>query len=160
MKKMRMKKNTFQDIICSLFIALFVYAALNKLFERPLFAAQMRKAHLLESVSESMSYIVPIVELLLAALLVTTKYKLKALIASTGLMLLFTVYIITILSINKETPCGCGGIIQKLNWQQHIIMNSLFILLGVAGVWLERKTSNESLKEQIPIVQHHSKITR
>ena len=129
-----MKRKIWTDIICILFIILFVYAAFNKLFTRPLFAAQMRKAHLLEAISEPLSYIVPLVELVIAVLLISTKHKLKALYAATGLMALFTIYIIAILFINKETPCGCGGIIQALNWPQHIILNISYVILGLTGI--------------------------
>jgi len=136
-----MKRKIWIDIICMLFIILFVYAAFNKLFTRPLFAAQMRKAHLLEAISEPMSYIVPIVEILISILLISTRYKLKALFAATGLMVLFTIYIATILLINTEAPCGCGGIIQDLSWPAHMAMNILFVSLGLIGIKLQRKVA-------------------
>jgi hypothetical protein len=53
-------------------------------------------------------------------------------------MIAFTLYIGAIMTFNKELPCSCGGIISLLSWKEHLVFNSVFILLAFAGVMLEK----------------------
>jgi hypothetical protein len=54
-------------------------------------------------------------------------------------MVLFTGYIIALLTFSDKLPCSCGGVIELMSWSQHIIFNSLFIALAAVGVVLQRQ---------------------
>ena len=53
-------------------------------------------------------------------------------------MTIFTLYIGYMVAFVPKLPCSCGGIIQKMSWNQHLIFNVGFILLGVYAIWLDR----------------------
>jgi hypothetical protein len=53
-------------------------------------------------------------------------------------MVLFTGYVIALLTTSTELPCSCGGIIEQLSWQGHLVFNSTLILLSFAAIRMER----------------------
>lgn len=119
------------EIISILLMVLFVYAAISKLLEFQNFQAQLGQSPLISAFTGVVSYAVIIVELLIAVLLAIPKSRYFALIASFGLMLMFTVYIVVILSYSSFVPCSCGGILDDLDWNEHLVFNIAFTLLAL-----------------------------
>lgn len=122
------------DVICYVFVLLFVYTAGSKLMTMDTFQHVLTKYPLIGNYSTAIAYLVPISELLLAALLIVPATKIYGLIGSTTLMALFLAYIIYMLVSKSSLPCSCGGIISKLSWQQHIWFNSIFLLLAIIAL--------------------------
>jgi hypothetical protein len=56
-------------------------------------------------------------------------------------MFIFTAYIIVILEFSQNLPCPCGGLIQSMNWYQHLAFNLFFLLLAFMGIII-----NDNLK--------------
>lgn len=140
-------KNAIVDIICLLYILLFVYAAISKLLEFQNFQAQLGQSPLLSAYTGFVSYSVLIVELVIALLLAIPKSRYVAMLASFGLMLMFTAYIIVILNYSSFLPCSCGGILEKLGWKEHLIFNITFTILAVlASVFMATNKSKTTLK--------------
>ena len=110
-------KTILVEIISFLLIILFVYSALSKLLEFQNFQAQLGQSPLLSAYTGFVSYSVLIVELLIAILLAIPKSRYFALLASFGLMLMFTAYIIVILNYSSFVPCSCGGILEEMGWK-------------------------------------------
>lgn len=137
---MQKAKTITVDIICILFILLFIYAAVSKLLDYENFKAQLGRSTLL-SRFWNWIWIVPTVEILIAILLPIPKTRLLGLYGSFSLMTMFTVYIIAILQFSEFIPCSCGGVLQKMSWTEHLWFNVIFILLAFTGIVLEsRKT--------------------
>src|SRR5690606_38132713 len=86
--------------------------------------------------AESVSVLVPGVEILLAGLLIIPRYRLFALMGCFGLMVMFTAYIIIILNFSDYIPCSCGGVLENLSWTQHLIFNIVFIGLAAVAILL------------------------
>jgi uncharacterized membrane protein YphA (DoxX/SURF4 family) len=140
-------KNAIVDIICLLYILLFVYAAISKLLEFQNFQAQLGQSPLISAYTGFVSYSVLIVEFVIALLLAILKSRYIAMLASFGLMLMFTAYIIVILNYSSFVPCSCGGILEKLGWKEHLIFNITFtILAALASVFMATKKSKTALK--------------
>nr|WP_315240126.1 MauE/DoxX family redox-associated membrane protein [uncultured Flavobacterium sp.] len=140
-------KNAIVDIICLLYVLLFVYAAISKLLEFQNFQAQLGQSPLLSAYTGFVSYSVLIVELVIALLLAIPKSRYVAMLASFGLMLMFTAYIIVILNYSSFLPCSCGGILEKLGWKEHLIFNITFtILAALASVFMATNKSKTALK--------------
>lgn len=58
------------------------------------------------------------------------------------IMLLFTLYIIFILTLAKYVPCNCIGIADiGLSWQQHLWMNIIIVFFAGLTIWLYRMES-------------------
>lgn len=130
------KKHLIVDLVIYLLIILFVYAAVSKLSDYPKFQVQLGQSPLLTAYAGTVSWMVPVSELVIALLLVLLPSKRVPLYASFGIMALFTVYIVAIRWFSDYIPCSCGGILEKMSWTQHLVFNLIFLLLAGIGVWL------------------------
>lgn len=139
-----MKKQTFISIIASLFIILFLYAAVTKLMEYDKFVTQLGKSPLITNYSAILAWLVPIIEIAIALLLIFPKTTLLGLYISMALMAMFTFYIIFIMNFSPYIPCSCGGILSQLGWKEHLIFNIAFTILGILGVFLKSQTGKTS----------------
>lgn len=122
------------EIISALFILLFLYAAVSKLFEYEKFKLQLGQSPLLNSWSALIAWLVPGIEILLTILLTLQATRLIALYASFCIMVMFTTYIVVILHFSEYTPCSCGGVLETMTWSQHLIFNIVFIALAAISI--------------------------
>ena len=126
--------NHLTNTVCFLFIALFCYAATSKFLDFQTFKMQLGQSPLLSPFAEWIAVLVPLTEFVIVVLLLFPKFRLYGLFASFTLMMLFSGYIYVILNYSSFVPCSCGGILEKMTWNQHLIFNSFFILLAILGV--------------------------
>jgi uncharacterized membrane protein YphA (DoxX/SURF4 family) len=68
------------DCICYLYVVLFVYAAVSKLLDFENFQVQLGQSPLLSAFADYIVWIVPIVEIIIALLLLSSKFKYEGLI--------------------------------------------------------------------------------
>lgn len=132
-------KSTLVDIICYLFVLLFLYAATSKLMEYDKFQLQMSKSPIITDYAHILVWMVPVMEIIISIMLLTERTKMIGLFAAFGLMSLFTVYIYAILNYTDSIPCSCGGVLERLGWTEHLIFNIAFVVLAVAGILLQAK---------------------
>ncbi|MCL8008311.1 hypothetical protein M8845_12845 [Gelidibacter japonicus] len=141
-------------LVSLLFILLFVYAAVSKLIDHPKFYNDLRNSIVFgdQVVSKLVSWGIPILELVATILLAIPKFNKTGLYMALILMIGFTLYIGGTLLVNEfgiaELPCSCGGVISHLSWQQHLLFNTFFVLLGIMGIyhWTEK---NKHIKSRI-----------
>ncbi|WP_417237154.1 MauE/DoxX family redox-associated membrane protein [Bizionia paragorgiae] len=129
------------NTISLLFIVLFVYASISKLLDFETFQIQLAQSPLLSAYAGIVSVLVPSIEILLAALLIISRFRLVALIGCFWLMVMFTVYIIIILNFSEYIPCSCGGVLEKLSWTQHLIFNIFFVFLAALAIYMTLQVS-------------------
>lgn len=146
-----MRNRIHIEIISSLFILLFVYAAMTKLLDYEKFTVQIGQSPLLMAFAGWLAWLVPTTELVVALLLVFARFRLIGLYASFTLMVMFTAYIVMILNFADHVPCSCGGILEKMGWTEHLIFNIAFVLLAVVGVVM--LTKQEVRSNQVAIAQ-------
>ncbi|MFW0737140.1 MauE/DoxX family redox-associated membrane protein [Flavobacterium sp. T12S277] len=132
-------KNTIVDIICLLYILLFVYAAVSKLLDFENFRVQLGQSPLLSAFAGYIAWMVPILELLIVVLIGLKRCIIMGLFGALCLMIIFTTYIFIILNYSPFVPCSCGGILEKMGWEEHFIFNFVFIMLAVAGILILRR---------------------
>jgi hypothetical protein len=147
-----MKRKVALEIICFLLVLLFVYAATNKIFDFQRFRAQIGQSPLLTAFAGSISVGIPVLELVIAGLLMLPKYRLIGLLASFSLMIMFTSYIIIILNFSPFIPCSCGGVLEILSWNQHLLFNMVFVGISLSGIILQSKdgrTNFGGIKKEI-----------
>ena len=118
------------------FVILFCYAAISKVLDFENFQLQISASPLLNGFSQFLPYTIIIVEVLIAGLLCYRKTRNIGLLGSFVLMLLFTGYIVLILSTSNNLPCSCGGILEKMSWHQHLYFNIGCVILSVIGLSL------------------------
>lgn len=131
-------KRIIVEIICLLFIVLWVYAGLSK-WTDPEFTEQLNKSPYLEGWSGFVSVVLPIGEIAMAILLIFPRTKLLGLYLSFFTMVLFTGYIYAMINFSHYTPCSCGGILSKMDWNTHLIFNLAFCVLAVVAILLWQK---------------------
>ncbi len=100
------------------------------------FRIQLGQSPLLSAFAEQLAIIVPVAEILISVLLLIPKYKPVGLYAAYGLMVMFTTYIFIILNYTSFVPCSCGGVLEKLGWQSHLVFNLFFVIIAVWGIIL------------------------
>ena len=131
-----MKKETAINIICTLLVFLFVYAAISKLTDFAGFIADMYNQPLPRFLKPILIWALPAIELMVAALLIFDTTRLAGLYASLVLMVAFTFYTtVVLLHFFQYIPCSCGGIIKNLTWPQHFVLNLFFVLIAVIGIF-------------------------
>lgn len=132
----RMQNKFWVEIICSLLLLLFSYAAISKLTDYNTFAGQLGKSPFLERYASIIVWLIPVTECIIALLLLFNKTRLTGLFASFALMLTFTIYIYMMLHYSYYVPCSCGGVLAKMSWTQHFWFNVAFTTLALTGILL------------------------
>lgn len=139
MKRTFIKSNIIY-FVALLHILLFAYAAMSKILDFQNFQIQIGQSPLLSAFASITSYAVPMVEFILVLFLMVPKYRWLALYGSFLIMVMFTTYIFIILNFSSFIPCSCGGILEKMSWTQHLIFNSVFVILSGMAIILQSKT--------------------
>lgn len=132
-------KNTIVYIICLLYALLFVYAAVSKLLDFENFRTQLGQSPMLSVYAGIISILVPGIEIAIALALLYQRIRFWAILGAFTLMVMFTTYIIIILNFSSFVPCSCGGVLEKMGWTEHLVFNICFIIIALAGIFLERE---------------------
>lgn len=144
-------QNLFLELICLLYVLLFVYAAVSKLLDFENFQVQLGQSPLLSAFANWISWLVPIIELIITLLFLFPKWRVIALFAACSLMMMFTTYIYIILHYSSFVPCSCGGILEKMGWTEHMIFNILFVVLAILGLLLEKQKNYSWIGKMRPL---------
>lgn len=124
------------EIIAGVLVLLFVYTAVSKLVSWETFAYQMSKQPLPNWLNTQLVWALPVVELITAILLLVRLTRKGAMVLSFLLMLCFTVYVgLAVFDVFGEVPCSCGGVLQRLGWEEHLMFNVVFLVLAGVGWW-------------------------
>lgn len=128
----------FIEIIRVFFILLLVYAAITKLLDFEKFQIQLGQFPYISQFAGVIALAVPILEILIALLFFPYKYTIVGFYASLVLMLMFTGYIVAVLSFSTTIPCSCGGVIATFSWKEHLTFNIACAVIALFGIWFWR----------------------
>jgi len=131
---LKTNKSLIVEIVSCLCILLFVYAATSKLLDFQKFSDQIGQSPILTAFKNWVVIGIPVLEYVISLLLLFRTSRLIALYASFGLMVIFSTYIYVITRFSEYVPCSCGGILEKMNWDQHLIFNIAFLLIVIVGI--------------------------
>jgi hypothetical protein len=140
------KQKYFIDFTASIFILLFSYTAVSKIIGFELFYIQLTQSEIIAGFAGVVAVGVPAIEILIVVLLLMNTTRLAGLYMSMGLMAAFIVYIIAITRFSFHTPCSCGGVLELLSWDAHLIMNVVLLIMAGAAVWIYPLPSSGSEK--------------
>lgn len=133
-------KSNFIYTVALLHILLFSYAAASKLLDFQNFQVQLGQSPLLSAFAVIVSVAVPMVEFILVLMLMFPRFRLIGLYGSFVLMTMFSAYIVIVLNFSSFTPCSCGGILEKMSWNEHLIFNIVFVVIAAIAIILHSKT--------------------
>lgn len=133
------KKSTIVEIIALLYVCLMLYTGISKLMDFTVSREQLSLMPLMEPISDTVAWLLPVGEIALAVILFIPRTRVIGLYLATALMVVFTLYVIYLIRYAPHLPCTCGGFLQALTWPQHLVFNIVFVLLGMWAIWLSRR---------------------
>ena len=132
----------FAEIIYLFLIAFFCYTAFNKMVNISSFRNNLMKTSLFsEEIANILSVIVIILEILIVLILLFNKKI--GLLLFCGTMLIFTLYISYLRSNGLYEVCGCGGILNGLSYNFHLLINVFLILGSILSYYISNLVNNE-----------------
>ena len=137
-----MRKLIIVETIAGLLILLFVYAAISKLLDYEQFRMQLAQSPLLYYAPNTIAWLVPGTELVIALAMFSRRWRLAGLYASFTLMIIFSGYIIAITHYSEYIPCSCGGVLSKMSWNQHLVFNIGFVILAGTAILLSHPNND------------------
>ncbi len=124
--------------ICMMCLFLFALSTYDKILDHERFLTGLSKVNFIGSHATYLAWGVPISEIIVSVLLIYPPSQRYGLYAFTGLMVIFTLYIGSMLLWAEKLPCHCNLIIEKLSFAEHLAFNIGFIALALIGLWLKR----------------------
>ncbi len=131
--------NLIIEAITAVLLLLWIYTGLNKLIHYDKFSFETGRSPFLQHIAPLVAMILPAGELVIAALLIFRRTRVMGLYASLFLMTLFTGYVYVMLHYAYDLPCSCGGIIELLTWEQHLVVNCMLTLLTAIAILLQSR---------------------
>lgn len=144
MKKHSRILDVTAEIVAYFFVLLFTYAAVSKLLDFENFRVQLGQSPMLGAYAEFIFWGMPLLEILTAIALSFPRFRKAGLFASFTLMVMFTAYIYIILHYSSFVPCSCGGVLEKMSWDEHLVFNIACILLSLVGVFVTSQNGPSS----------------
>lgn len=129
-----LRSSFLKELLVCLLILLFTHTALQKLAEPWPFAFALRQIPFLQKATGMLVWLIPVLELVTAGLLVFPLLRPTGFVLSFLLMAAFSSYVSAMLLFSSHLPCSCGGVLQQLNWPQHLVLN-LLLMLGSYWGW-------------------------
>jgi len=127
------------DIISAGILLLFLYTAVSKLLDYQNFKSVLIMSPLLRPFAGIIAWALPVGEIGIVLLLLFQKTKIKGLYTAFITLVVFTIYIIYMVTFTPRLPCSCGGVLKSLTWSQHIVFNLFVLLLTAIAILLSRK---------------------
>lgn len=125
-----------------LFTSMYLYAAVSKLLTHQVFMLQMKLQPFPNEFAPILAWGIPVTEIIISLMMMTLPFRKLGLFLATALMVCFTGYIILVkMHMFDKIPCSCGGAISTFTWTQHLIFNLFFVVIGITGIYLERRTA-------------------
>ncbi|MBH2003265.1 MAG: hypothetical protein I8H66_01115 [Sphingobacteriia bacterium] len=145
-----MKKSIWLELCCALLILLFAYVSISKFINYPVFFDAMKTQPFPDWMGWFIASTLPAAELLIAGLLFFDRTRRPALKVALSLMVAFTIYAaLFAFNIIAKKPCICGGIMEKLTWENHFYINLFFTAISMIGLWLEKHKTNHKAEISI-----------
>jgi len=136
-------------VISWFFVLLFLYTGGAKLLDINMFREELTSSPLLGGLAGVITWVLPIGEILLAIALLIPAWQLKGLYVTLALMSFFTVYVTILLFMDNHLACSCGGIIEELSPRQHVVFNSVCVVLcAVAIIAARRQVPTAQFRQQ------------
>lgn len=127
------------DTITAAVLLLFLYTAISKLSDFENFKSVLIMSPLLRPFAGIIAWALPVAEIGIVLLLVFPKTRIKGLYTAFIMLVVFTIYIIYMVTFTPRLPCSCGGVLKSLTWTQHIFFNLFLLLLTGTAIVLTKK---------------------
>ncbi|MCH7411858.1 hypothetical protein MM213_00045 [Belliella sp. R4-6] len=128
--------------IISVLVLVWVYTGIGKLTDFNSFRGAILNQPFPNDIGEYVSILIPIIEVVLAILLINTRTRVIGLVGSIALLSAFSTYVgLVWVGSFERVPCGCAGIIEQLGWKAHFILNLSLLILAMIGILMMTRTA-------------------
>lgn len=134
-----MSRKLLLDILSALLVFLFIYTSISKLLDYDTFRRQLGQSPFITLYAPVIAWALPLGEIVIACFLLYPRTRLAGFYLSFFLLCLFTFYLMAMLRLSYFIPCSCGGVLQHLSWNAHIVFNIIFVIFATIGVLLQDK---------------------
>lgn len=125
MKQVQNLKSLLVLIVSGFLILLFAYTGVSKLLMFQNFIEQLRQVEFLRPIALPIAIVLPLTELVVSMLLLLPGTRLIGFWCVLIMLFSFIVYISSMLVFSPSLPCSCGGVLQSLSWQAHLVFNAI-----------------------------------
>lgn len=140
------RRQVILEVIATLLVLLFLYASVSKFLAFKTFIGEMNNQPLPNSWTPFLVWTIPCSEIALSIAVIFERTRLLGFYGSLILMSLFSIYAIVILLHGfSYIPCSCGGIIKRLTWRQHLVLNLFFVGISITGIVLQRRKTTHPI---------------
>lgn len=135
--------------VCTLILlAMWIPVSLDKIMHFELFKNAMIQQPFNDRFGLLLAYILPLLEWSTVVLLLIPSLRRYGFLLSSFLMLLFTAYVaLAIIASPDNLPCGCGLVFQHLSWEVHLVLNSIFLLISLLGLLLDKRIMRKNFRD-------------
>jgi hypothetical protein len=127
---------TLVKLIAIALAVLFAIAAVDKLEHYAKFRLQLQRFPVSLPGLHSLAWVIPVIELMIAVLLLLPVTRLKGLFASLFLLGLYTLYLVSMLETHFYCTCNCGEPFPSLSLKMHIVFSLVCVFVTGVGVVL------------------------
>lgn len=146
MKVIKRISNGFYLFVTLWFIVLWTYAARSKWNDYANFRFELGRSPYILHWADLVAVMLPIGEIIMAILLVLgfafRKIQLLGLYLSFFTMSLFTGYIYMMLNYSYYVSCSCGGILDKMTWEDHLLFNIVVTAAAFLAILIQQPTAS------------------
>jgi hypothetical protein len=139
-----MKGRTIIELVASVLIILFLYAAVSQLLFHNTYYTQINRAPFNSIFARIIAWALPACQLILAWLLWRPALRLAGLICSLVVVSIYTVYLFTMLPAGSHLACRCGELWQQASLEMNILFNLAVILLAALAIILTGRLKTNS----------------
>lgn len=130
------------EITYLIIISFFCYTAINKLMNLESFRTNLVKTSIFTfKIAYYFSYLVIMLELFVVIILLF--FKQKGLLLFCFIMLIFTLYISFLNFKGFYEVCGCGGVLNGLQYKHHFFINTVLIFSSIYCYIIFNLSNNE-----------------
>lgn len=137
---------TYKIIRCGM-ILFWLYVGMDKIWIHEAFELSLVQQPLIGAFAPTLSWLMPLLEILLAILLFMPNRKLESLgwKLSLLLILLFSIYIaLGVMGILKNAPCMCSSFLTNVNRITHLWINGILFIVSLIAFLIRTKILNKS----------------
>ncbi|MCD9855767.1 hypothetical protein LUD75_13670 [Epilithonimonas sp. JDS] len=106
---------------------------------------QLAQSPILGGYPAIIGFLVIFVELVTAILLIFRGSRLLGLYGALGIMSVFSVYIYLIVNYSESIPCSCGGILERMDWNTHLLFNLFCVIMATAAIATKPKGNKQKI---------------
>ncbi|ACU62128.1 MauE/DoxX family redox-associated membrane protein [Chitinophaga pinensis] len=133
-----MSEKPLKEGLTALLVSLFAYAGVSILLDYELFRNHLILSPwpLLSYTAPYMAGTLPVIELLIAIMLIMPRTRISGLWMAFMTMLAFTAYVAVFLLSDRKLPCSCSGVFSFMDWEWHLLFNIIFTMLAETALFL------------------------